>query len=221
MRHQIALLAVAGLVPNALAQSSSMDMSMSMPMSGSMSMSMSMPTSTISIPCLAPAGVVLGTAFPSPSNDALSSFINDATSDNITAFASSPCAAATSLASAIPSSLRPAAASYQSQLASYVAANAADVSDVYRECAALAPTATVSGVGFSPRNITEAVNLLTALADTGCVKLADATASGVSASASATASESSSRNAAAGARPTGVAVSAVAAVGVLGAVALL
>lgn len=94
-----------------------------------------------------------------------------------------------------------------------------NVSEVYRECTALPATTTVSGVGFSPRNITEIMNLVTALADTGCVKIADVTgsSSGSAASSSAT---SESKNAAV-ARPTGVAAGAVAAVGFMGAVALL
>ncbi|KAI1460335.1 hypothetical protein F4805DRAFT_390854 [Annulohypoxylon moriforme] len=238
MRHQIAILAVAGLVPDALGQSSmdmSMDMSMPMSMSGmdmsgmdmsgmTMSTSMTMPspaltpTPTISIPCLVPGAIVLGKDLPTPSNPALGSFLNKATDLNMGQLATDPCGVATSLVSALPSSLHSDAASYQTQIASFVSANAKNISSLYAECKPLPSSTMISGFGFSPANITDAVNLVTAFADTGCVKVAEATGTGKSGSGSGSASETGSKNAA----PTGgVAGAAVAAVGFMGAVAML
>ncbi|KAI0889263.1 uncharacterized protein GGS22DRAFT_69297 [Annulohypoxylon maeteangense] len=228
MRHQITILAIASLAPNALAQSSSSSMDMSMPMDMSMSMTMPMPmpmpsstatstpnpTRTISIPCLVPGALVLVQDLPKPSNTALISYLSAATPNiNTGALASSPCAVASSLVSALPSSLRTAAASYQTQLASFVAANAKNISSVYAECNPLPSATTISGFGFSPANITDAVNLVTAFADTGCVKVAQATGTGKG--------SSGSGNGAVARQTGGVAAAAVVVVGVVGAVAML
>ncbi|KAI1206466.1 uncharacterized protein F4807DRAFT_463675 [Annulohypoxylon truncatum] len=252
MRHQITILAVVGLVPSALGQSSSatsmdmsMDMSMSMDMPMSMSMDMSMPMSTStptptptttlpSIPCLAPGAALLGPSLPKPSNSALALFIANATNlnpQNAAQLATDPCGAATSLVSSLPSSLHSAAASYQTQLSSYVSANAQNISSLYAECKSLTTattgTVTVSGERFAPAGITGLVGLVTAFADTGCVKGLAAAATGEptgTATATTTATEGGgqgSKNVAEVARPTGVVGAAVAAVGFMGAVALL
>ncbi|KAI2462760.1 hypothetical protein F4781DRAFT_438151 [Annulohypoxylon bovei var. microspora] len=204
MRPQIFLLAAGSLAPNALAQSSSTNL-----------LSASAPVSTIAtIPCLVPGFQLLESGLPAPSNSALGSFVASVASLNTAQLATDPCAAATSLASALPSSLRSDAASYQSQLASFVSAFASNVSSVYAECTPLSASASISGVGFSPAEITDSLNLVTAFADSSCVRLAGAKATAAGAGGD------KSKNAAV-ARPTGVIAGAAAAVGVMGAVALL
>ncbi|KAI1141901.1 hypothetical protein F5Y05DRAFT_409051 [Hypoxylon sp. FL0543] len=200
MRSQSITLAAAGLTTSATSQS----------------------TSTISVPCLVPGGA-LAASLPRPSNSALLPFFNTP-AVNSAQLKTDACAAVTSIASAIPASLAGDAASYQAQLSGFVGANAANFSSAYAQCAPLPASATVSGVGFSPADITDGLNLVTAFADPSCVRFAEATPAPTAAAtgdAGADGGDKRKTKNAAVAGPTGAAAGAAAAVGLLGAVVLL
>ncbi|KAI0841232.1 hypothetical protein F5Y06DRAFT_293721 [Hypoxylon sp. FL0890] len=169
---------------------------------GLIASTISQSTSTISVPCLVP-GAPLIAFLPRPSNTAHLAFFTEPAL-NKTQLATDACGAATSIASAIPPSLTSDAVSYQTQLSSY--------------CSPLpSSTTTISGVGFSPGDIMDDLNLITAFADPSCARLAEATPASTATDG---VNKGRTKNAAV-ARPTDVAAGAAAAVGVLGAVALL
>ncbi|KAI2621526.1 hypothetical protein GGS26DRAFT_594544 [Hypomontagnella submonticulosa] len=166
------------------------------------------PTSTLSLDpafksCLVPYSSVLN-EFPRISNAELANLFNHWSKSNPAAQETSPCA----IASAIPPSLTAEAASFQSQVASYVSAHASAISSDAKLCAPF-HTTTIGAITFDPAADFQAV---TAYADPSCFKKK---AQGTSVSSS------SSTTNAAPACPTSVVANAAAAVGFMGAVALL
>ncbi|KAI6084445.1 hypothetical protein F4821DRAFT_170699 [Hypoxylon rubiginosum] len=168
----------------------------------------------------------LETAFPTPADTALASWINSYALAHAASLATDPCGAIT----AVPTSLSSAAVSYESQLASYGTAHASDVNSI----AGLCGDAGVPGVDSA--SVASQLGILTGFAGTTCVFPSGALAAPTAAlvagragqstaaqakGAAATSSATTSSPNAAGARPTGMVAGAAAAAGVLGAVALL
>ncbi|KAI1764278.1 hypothetical protein GGR53DRAFT_466546 [Hypoxylon sp. FL1150] len=165
----------------------------------------------------------LDAAIPTPANPAFASFVTSYASANAATLATDPCAAAT----AIPASFASAAASYESQLASFGRAHASDVSSAAALCGTAVP-------GLDPASFSSQLGLLTGYAGTTC-HIPSATASAVvtdkagettatataTPASAATASGTTSTPNAAPAKPTGMAAGVAAAAGLLGAVAML
>ncbi|OTB06548.1 hypothetical protein M426DRAFT_9679 [Hypoxylon sp. CI-4A] len=203
MYSQPIILAVAGLVTSTLAQS----------------------TSTISIPCLAAGGNLIA-SIPEPRNTNLINAIATLSATIPPQASTSPCAAVTSIASAVPTSLYGDLASYQAQLASYFSVHSADLSSAYALCRTLPATVTTAGFRFSPAEAVEVLNVFTALADTGCVRVAGATGAGAATATTTADAKASGANiptaaAPAAARPTGLMAGAAVAAGFVGVAALL